>query len=673
MAKLTAEMVIDLRDNTGKATQTVIGNLSRLRRAERDYDLAKMGMRLNREQRAHEDLIRARAMAQAQAEEEALARRRENYQVWASRGMMGALAVAGVATAAASAYKDYAEVERQVNRIVINAGKSADTINPTIGHLQQLAGATHQSFGSIVEGLETLIASGRELDDAMSFLPSVAMTAQASGAAISDIALSADALSTSLGVTSGEMQKAFDILVGGGKLGKFELKDMAQYLPSLTPAFAALGYKGNEGLMKLVATLQVMRSQTGSSAEAATLMSNVLNKIYTADTAKKFKDMGINLRKALDKARAEGRDVLDVFKQLAFQAVSGDLSKLPLLFTDAEMLKGMRALLSTGGMLNEMTAALSNVDGTALKDFNQIAADSAARVQDLQNAWDKFVLSVGAKLSDHVTPILERATTFLSEHEAIEQATKGQDMKTIDEDRADFIKRYEELNGPNKGYLGTGIGPNLEALEAYRQALIKKGRGGIDNILDYLKRDELVNKYIERGEQAASQKGPPKPTNGRAGYPFLGVRTGKIPVPIPRPDPSAPPEEVLQSPGRYPNRSYRDPNMRDYIIPYSPTQRYLLDRNGRAGEGRPSIWGNDLSRPSLPGAFGPQPVTVSGPITTQPSGVQKVEVTNLQRPNITLNLTVPVQQVMQDPYGAAQKFGRAVLDAISGAQADIGN
>lgn len=668
MAKLTAEMVIDLRDNTGRATQTVIGNLSRLRRAERDYDLAKMGMRLNREQRAHEDLIRARAMAHAQAEEERLAQWRQNYQVWASRGVMGAVAVAGVATAAASAYKSYADVERQVNRIVINAGKSAETINPTIGHLQQLAGATHQSFGSIVEGLETLIASGRELDDAMSFLPTVAMTAQASGAAISDIALSADALSTSLGITSGEMQKAFDILVGGGKLGKFELKDMAQYLPSLTPAFAALGYKGNEGLMKLVAALQVMRSQTGSSAEAATLMSNVLNKIYTADTAKKFKDMGINLPKALDKARAEGRDVLEVFQQLAFEAVKGDLSKLPLLFTDAEMLKGMRALLTSGSQYKEMMAALGQVDGSALRDFNQIAADSASRVQDLQNAWDRFTLAVGAKLADNVTPILEKATKYLDDADAANRATQGKSTKDNDADMRVFVDRYRELYGvTDPGMLG----------EAYRQALIKVGKGLAQSIFDDLeaeaKRRSVKTKYEERRQEEMRSHAPVQPPKGRAGRPFLGIRTGKTPVPIPRPDPNAPSEEALQSPGSYPNRSYRDPSIREYT-PSTDTRmsqkRYAREQLRNAPLAQLGMDGMQMAQP---GMAGPQPVTLTGPVTTQPSGVQKVEVTNMQRPNVTIHLSVPVQQVMEDPRGAAQRLGQAIRSEIDGAFADIGN
>lgn len=49
----------------------------------------------------------------------------------------------------------------------------------------------------------------------------------------------------------------------GDKLGKFELKDMARYLPSMLPAFEALGGEGQSGLRSLVAMLQVIRAGTG--------------------------------------------------------------------------------------------------------------------------------------------------------------------------------------------------------------------------------------------------------------------------------------------------------------------------------------------------------------------------------------------------------------------------
>ncbi|TIS74088.1 MAG: phage tail tape measure protein, partial [Mesorhizobium sp.] len=140
----------------------------------------------------------------------------------------------------------YAQLERTIGRIVINADKPATSIKPTIAVLQELADKSKLPFDNVVQGLETLIASGRSLEEGLAFLPSVARTAQASGSEMSDIALTADALANSLGITADRMQQAFDILAFEGKAGKFELKDMAAELPAIAPAFAALGYKGTE-------------------------------------------------------------------------------------------------------------------------------------------------------------------------------------------------------------------------------------------------------------------------------------------------------------------------------------------------------------------------------------------------------------------------------------------
>lgn len=45
----------------------------------------------------------------------------------------------------------------------------------------------------------------------------------------------------------------------------------------------------------------------------------------------------------------------------------------------------------------------------------------------------------------------------------------------------------------------------------------------------------------------------------------------------------------------------------------------------------------------------------------------------MQRPNVTVTVNVPVQQVMEDPRGAAARLGQAIRDEIDGANADTGN
>jgi len=555
MGQLTATMVVDLKDRTGNTTQAIIGNLDRLKRAERDRMLAERGTSLNRVQRAQEREMIAREAAAA----EALQKRNASIATYAARG---AFVAGAAAVAAGRAYTNFADLERRVNRIVINADKGAEAIRPVMADLQKVAGDTHVAFDEVVAGFETLIASGRSLEESLAFLPSVALTAQASGAAMSDIALSADAMAGSLKIHSGEMQKAFDILVAGGKAGKFELKDMSQYLPSLLPAFAALGYEGTEGLQKVVAMLQVMRNQAGSSSEAATYLSNVLNKMYSEETAKKFSKFGVDLPKALDKAKKEGKDVLDVFLDMTAIATKGDLSKLTRLFTDSEMQKGVRALLTQRDTLRHLTGELSRVDGTALKDFNQIADDSAAKIQNLANLWDKFTTQVGAGIAAVVNPALGAATDQIDDAGA---RRRGIDQlggaKEALKDESLFHQTYRKQN-PDAWY--------WERAAAWDEALAKLGRGEIKSVFEEFDRQAARSRGGERTGQYPS-RGSYDPTMvDEERRKRSEANRGQIPVPIARPTD----EQRRRGPiSSYPSRGSYGADVADRVAEYDDARR----------------------------------------------------------------------------------------------------
>lgn len=300
-----------------------------------------------------------------------------------------------LARGARAAVTQFSTLERQMTRIALTADASRDQGQAAIDTVRKIAEETALANQDVVAGLDTLVAAGRTLPDALGFLPAVARTAQAAGARVTDIALSADAVANSLEISSDRMQSAFDIMVAGGKAGKFELKDMAQYLPSLAPMAAAIGLKGEEGLRKLVAMLQVARTQTGTASEAATNLANVFQKMETDRTAKKFKDFGVDLRREMKAARREGKDLMEVFLDLTERALKGDMSKLPQLFTDMQAMKGVRALLMQRDAMRDLQNTLRGVDGSTIRDLNTILEDQQARVDQLKNSWNNFVVSLG--------------------------------------------------------------------------------------------------------------------------------------------------------------------------------------------------------------------------------------------------------------------------------------
>jgi TP901 family phage tail tape measure protein len=307
--------------------------------------------------------------------------------------------LAGYATIAAGKelVTNFASVERRLNRIAINAGESKDSVGDMMDVINRTSREYAMSQDDVTSGFETLIAAGQDYRNAMSFLPSITLAAQASGASVEDVANSALAVSRNFKMAAPEMQRAFDIINTSGKDGAVEVRDMAQYLPSLAPAMAALGYKGAPGLKKLVSLLQTVRLQTSDASSAATNLQNVLQKMETQQTANAFEKMGVDLRKAMADARRDGRDLLDVFVQLTMKATKGDLSKLPRLFQDAQVQQGMRAIIQGQENLAKFFHDLDDdkIKGSVLRDFNQVASDSQAAIDRLDSSWEKLKRSFG--------------------------------------------------------------------------------------------------------------------------------------------------------------------------------------------------------------------------------------------------------------------------------------
>ncbi len=358
---------------------------------------------------------KATAVNRAQA---AVARTMDGAMLASARFLAPAIIAAGTA----GAVKRFASVERSVGRIALTAGATADETKTAFSVIDKAASDYALAQDEIVRGLDSMVASGRSLPEAFAFLPSVAATAQAAGADIVEIATTADAIGSNFDIAGNKMQDAFDILATAGKLGKFELKDMASYLPSMAPAFAALGYRGETAIKKLAGWLQIVRARTGSASEAATSFSNVLQKMETNETATKFKEFGIDIRKEMAKARKEGKDLLQVFLDMTNKAIKGDLSKLPQLFGDAQMITGMRAMILGSSEMTGHMEALGAATGTVKRDLDVILKDSQADIDRLSAKWDGLVKSFGrGAVSMGATDLMEGAANTLDYHSAVNE------------------------------------------------------------------------------------------------------------------------------------------------------------------------------------------------------------------------------------------------------------
>lgn len=359
------------------------------------------------------------------------------------------VALGGPAAIGAS-YKQFADVDRGITRIGITANASAEELAGVRKQIEGIAFETAQSSGKVTGGLDVLVAQGRSLKEALEFLPSVAKTAAAANAGVDDIAKTADSVATNFKIASTQMQKAFDIMSEGGKAGMFELKDMAQFLPSLSPAASAAGFTGTKGLTDLVAMLQIVRKGSGTSGEANDSMSNIFQKMEIDETTKRFKKFGVDVPKEMAKARKEGRNLVEVFEELTGKALKGDLSKIPQLFADTQFARGMRALMTYRGEWQKLSKSIEkDAPGSVGRDLVRVTADARAQIDHMFSAVENRAVQLGGVLAKYIVLPLDKSLRDI-------EAGKNPSVNRVEEYskhyNADLIAEEELRSGSRGNY-----------------------------------------------------------------------------------------------------------------------------------------------------------------------------------------------------------------------------
>lgn len=504
--KIKAELEFQGKDSTTPAFRSVAARMGQIERQIGQFN--KTAAAFNSK------------IGQVQQRVSAFTRAAKGVETAASgiRAGLGVFAAYGVAQGIKGAITDFAALERQMTRIGITSGATAEETRQAFEQLQQVAkDLNYDSVAPAVEAMDTLVASGMSVKEALAFIPSVLATAQAAGAATSDIANAGLKAASALKLEAGQLQRMFDLMVAGGKAGQFELKDMAQYIPGLANSFASLGYEGEEGVKQLIAVLQTLREDTGDATSAATQAQNIFGKIYSEETGNKFAKFGINLRKEMEAARASGESTLNAFMKLTKKALDGDMSKLPLLFSDQEFRLGMQSLLSSEESLRKFLDLLNSaeVDGTVFRDVRRVMQDTQADIDKLSNRWETLKTSMGQAIATN------------GGVQVMEGLSNGLDYATA-------VNKGLEKNGVHGFMARTRFGLTSDQFEKDRMA----AAGGY-NEPEWLK--DYIQRLYESGQVKAStgRQGqrviiPEFPGGGR-GYTPRNLPSGDAPVPLGRP------------------------------------------------------------------------------------------------------------------------------------------
>ncbi|WP_313539731.1 phage tail tape measure protein [Sphingomonas sp.] len=274
------------------------------------------------------------------------------------------------------------------------------------------ARAANQLPESLQQGVDVLSGFGLNPAKAAQMIAPIGRAATAYKAEISDLAASSFANLDNLKVPIEQTGRAIDIMAQAGKAGAFEMKDMAQYFPTLTAGYQALGQHGVGAVADLSAALQIARKGAGDAASAATNVQNVLQKISSPATVRAFDKMGVDLPNALKKLYAEGKTPLEAIAELTNKTLKGDMSKLGNLFEDAQVQQGLRPLIANMEEYRRIRAEALSAGGTTDRDFAERMKDSAEQTKRLQVSGTALAATLGAKLLPTVNAVLDRANVF---------------------------------------------------------------------------------------------------------------------------------------------------------------------------------------------------------------------------------------------------------------------
>ncbi|XVJ50884.1 MAG: phage tail tape measure protein [Vampirovibrio sp.] len=319
-------------------------------------------------------------------------------------------------------------------RLMQNTGGFSDSMRGTISEaLLRTSSMSLMQEPQLIDALQVLIANGVQTQTALAMLPTLAKASKGSGTDPLDMANLATALSIHMGVKPQYMGKALDVLSTAGKLGSFELNNMAQFMPKLGAWFKVMNLDESD-LPSVGAMLQVAKKGAGSPEEAANNMYNFMGKIYSGETLKHFKDKKVDIPDLMKNPQkyypkvSSGIEAL-IMKISELTKKGKDLKALSFLFGDAQVKNFLIPMITNWTEYEEIKKKSSKDSAGAIdRDFKNVLSSSEMATQKMGASYHlfatqalKYISPVGTALALMASNALTTLAALLGSEEAKKQ------------------------------------------------------------------------------------------------------------------------------------------------------------------------------------------------------------------------------------------------------------
>lgn len=259
-------------------------------------------------------------------------------------GRAGAAAVAGGAAAYAvlkPAMNDRKQLDENINRVARQAfiednsksaawiaTKGAQQIKDLALELVEKNGGNHDKALDVISGMMTTGLNFAQTKEEAQAAYAFSLASEGGGA---DTAKLIKTLKDG-GMNGKDLKLALEHVLQSGLDGTFEVQDMVHELPALLPAAQQAGMNGVGGLDYLLSLLQSAANKSGSPAEAATNVQNLLSKTLSPDTIGRLKKManpndpkkGVDWIGSVVQGKQNGENAVQVLSRLADAMLAKD-------------------------------------------------------------------------------------------------------------------------------------------------------------------------------------------------------------------------------------------------------------------------------------------------------------------------------------------------------------
>ena len=275
-------------------------------------------------------------------------------------------------------------------------------------NIRKISVDTNQYTKDLIEGINTLVASGLKPQIAVEFMPTIGKTATGEIANVNELAKTGYAMYDTLKVPVHQLKQAMDIVTQSGKEGRFELKDMANYFPMLTAGAQSLGMQGTRAVSQLGAALQVAMKGAADPEEAARNFQNFIMKITSKDTVKNFANFGVDVETELNKAIKSGIDPIEHMVGLLQKVTGGNKFKLAEIFADMQVTNFLVPMMNNMEEYQRIRDKTFHSKGVVDKDFQSMMGTSKEQIKQLKINLSALVMPTVNRFFGLLNAVLTR-------------------------------------------------------------------------------------------------------------------------------------------------------------------------------------------------------------------------------------------------------------------------